>query len=209
MERKRSGIGIAAGILFGISFLYDAVWDIIFAVNYPSVYMDMHGTFWWIEQTAKTCVSVFLIISLFRERRSRLLLASHIINTVLNLSYIVNMLRDGSHISAADLMMVGSLILRTVMVVYICIPSLREKAGWTGKLRFILPVLTCIARIVHDTHYLNMYLEQFEYHPLLGTFQILLFVIFNVIDIVSVFLFCLWLTEPVRIKKEKLQITEQ
>lgn len=210
MERKRSGLGIAAGILFSILFLYSVWSDITVVLNRPSGYWNIDVMFWWIRQATEVCASVFMIISLFLERRSWLLLVSHIINSVLYcLDIVPRTLRDNSFenlYSVTNLMLFVSMILRTVMVVCLCIPSLQKKAGWTGKIWFIPPVLTGIAVIVSNAYYhMNEYLENFAYHPLWMTFQLLLIVI----NIVSVFLFCLWLTEPVCIKKEKLQLTEQ
>lgn len=193
MERKRSGLGIAAGILFGIFLLYEVSNGITFLVNRPSGYWNIDVMFWLVRQIADVCASVLMIISLFREKRSGLLLASHIINNVMFLWQITDILRNGSYMSLSFVtypILAGSLILRTVMTVYICIPSLQEKAGWTGKIWFIPPVLSGIAVIFNTMYY-----------PLRTVFNLLP----NAISIVSAFLFCLWLTEPVRIKKDELQ----
>lgn len=207
MERKRSGIGIAAAIIFVFLLLNDLAYYITIVKDFSSIYLDMHMMFWWINRLAGVCASVFMIISLFGERRSRLLLVSCIINAVMYSLNIVDLLKDGRYkflYSATFLMMFGSYILRTVIAIYLCIPSLQEKASWTGRIWFVPPVLSGIVSIVSIVNYLKEYWEKFAYHPLWYTFSLLP----NVISIVSVFLFCLWLTEPVRIKKDKLQITE-
>lgn len=202
MEKKKSGVGIAAGILYSILLFYEIAVDAMNVIRYPSIYLNIHELFWWLAQIAGDCVSVFLIISLFGDRRSRLLFVSYIINTVLYLCQIAELLRDGSYkvlCSATFLMMTGALILRTVMVVYWCIPALQKDTQWTGKIWFIPPALSGITIFINILQYPKMHWENFAYHPLWMTFQLSL----NVISVVSLLLFCLWLTEPVRIRKDK------
>lgn len=198
MEQKRSGVGIAAGILYSFLLLYSMAVDIISIIRFPAGYLDLHYLSWWLGKLAVRCESVFLIISLFGERRSRLLLTSYIINAVLFSGQIVDILRNNQSLfSVTALMMTASTILITVMAVYCCIPSLQKDAGWTGKIWFLPPVLHGIVSVISILHYPAMYWENFQYHPLWLTFQLSL----TVLNIVAEFLFCLWLTEPYRKKK--------
>lgn len=193
MEQKKSGLGITTGILFGVNLLYSVASFVSFLSRYPEMYLDVHHLIGYIPDILGWCISVFIIISLFREKRSKLLIAAHVLDVLLFVQQLIN----DRYFSVAILTTLIYILLTAIMVIFCCTPSLQEHAGWTGKIWFLPSVFCSITAVLNAIQNWEMYRDGLLYHTLWTAEQ--LFV--NFIAIILMFLFCLWLTEPVRIQK--------
>lgn len=198
MEQKRSSVGIAAGVIYTILMLNTAI-RLVLDMIHEQQLLELPFILVWIPDILGVCGMLFCIISLFRGRRSWLLVIGQIIEGLLSVwSWIAY-----GETFALDIYFVISLlsyiaaILTAVMTVFFCVPALRDYAGWTGKVWF-LPAVFAAPTWVQTLDF------EYGYYFQTGRTNMLVLAI-NLIMVsvpcVWYLLFGLWLTEPVRHKK--------
>lgn len=191
MQTKLSAKAILAGFLFAALLLYDILGTIATVTTYTSI-----AGAYLLWQVPFMLAELFVTIALFTGRRSWLPVAAFGIQTVMIAWQMGFRLLNGGKpfpLLCEEI----SVFLTCALVVFCCIPTLQNAAGWTGKVWFIPAILCKAATVINIFQNLNTYGKLLAGGPeifvqlLMGT----------IIPIVAMLLFCLWLTEPVRHKK--------
>lgn len=200
MEQKRSGVGNAAGILYILLLLSEVGRLVLMAIEYPLAHEPRNIPYRLLE-ILDLCPMVLVIISLFRERRSWLLLTAYVWFV---LTFIRGLFQSGIWFYFESVQNIAVNALNTVnvlllagMVVFICVPALRDYAGWTGKVWFLPAFLSAFMQAASLVLQYMVYTEGVRYNlPSLVLNMLML-----AVSIGWYILFGLWLTEPVRQKK--------
>ena len=199
MENKRNGVGIAAGILFCIMLVHTLWGTVSWLAGLGEVAALFLFTYvrYRIPEVLGWCASLLTIISLFRNRRSWLLVSAYSISALLMLWDCVTDLISGSYVSLLFVLFYIPAFLKVVMVFFCCVPALQNRARWTGVIWFLPDMLYVLLNSV--TMYMQRinYLNQFRYNRM--SFALAMLFDFA-LPTVSSLLLCFWLTKPARTK---------
>lgn len=196
MENKRNGVGIAAGILFCITLVH-TIWSTAAWMAETPEFCTFPYVLYRIPDVLGWCASVFTIISLFRNRRSWLLVSAYSISALLMLWDCVTDLLYEQYVSLLFVLFYIPQFLKVVMVFFCCVPALQNYYEWTGKLWFVPDTFFVLLYAVNISMQRVYYLSQLRYN----TLSLVEELIFGfVIPTASSLLFCLWLTKPARKK---------